>query len=251
MWFAAFLPWFLGTVTSHGRKSQVDKPMATAISTLPISDATLAWVSITRSLASVVLCWLLLTVVGTVWAIVYSLCYHEISWSYPDPTSGQPSTTVLGLWCVGWLVFFSWFTTGVGTATGLSGRRWILLLPIAFIPIWMGSVVGVAVLERSIGGAVVFFALTGLLLALITGTCVAYFRTWRRKIIGWKTILLGEAILLIVQGTWWTAINVAWWSHGGNPQDHFAAIWGVSLFLALAVAPPAIVPLSVHYNRHR
>jgi hypothetical protein len=249
MAFGTFLPWFLGVVTAQGRKSQVDKPLPTSIATLPISDATMAWVTILRSLCSVAMSWLLVALIGGTWMLSHIAYYGEINWSEFGMGVGQNSLPLAATWPIVTALFCAWFTTGVGTATGLSGRSWIVFLPIAYFPIWLALAALVyGCFHRSAADAIAFMAMTMLLLAIPIGSCAGYVRAWRRNVIGIKTLLAGEAILIMVEGLfiqWWFATTVTSATLGPWEFLHF------SCFLAVAAAPPAIVPLAVHFNRHR
>jgi hypothetical protein len=248
--FGSFLPWFLGSVTAHGRKSQGNLPLPTSLTTLPVSDAMLGWVTIARNLASISMSWICMIIVGITWAIAYAIAGTEIDWSSIIPGPRQPAWYVIAFGVTGWIVFAAWLTTGVGTLAALSGRRWIALFPILVIPVWIGLVFAWASLPRQIAQNVLRLVLIAGPLVLVTGTFWAYLRTWNRNVIGWHSAIIGIAILLVVEG----GLGVYWFSvrldHGAQTMPSEMVCW-FALFLALAAAPPAVVPLAVHYNRHR
>jgi hypothetical protein len=249
MAFGTLLPCFLGVFTAQGRKSQVDKPLPTSIATLPVSDATLAWVAILRSLCSVAMSWLLVALIGCSWMLCHFAYYGEFNWSGFGMGAGQNSIPTAVAWTIGWGLFCAWFTTGVGTATGLSGRSWIVFLPVAYFPIWIASAALIySCFQRPAADAIAFMATTVLLLVIPIGSCAGYVRAWRRNVIGIKTLLAGEAILILVEGLliqWWFTTTVTSVPTGVWEFLQFSS------FLAVAAAPPAIVPLAVHFNRHR
>ncbi|MDB5389341.1 MAG: hypothetical protein JWM11_4987 [Planctomycetaceae bacterium] len=254
MAFGALLPWCVGVVTTQGRKSQVDKTLPTSLSTLPVSDATVAWVALCRSLCSVALSWACSLCIGMTWILIYYFGGGDVTSSSFSPGPGQPTMTTAILGGLAWLSFFAWFATGVGASTALSGRSWIAFLPIMFIPLWFGLALAMNILMVLIGQSVaeflILYGLTGILLALVTGMLASYRRAMSRNVIGMRSLLTGMAILILVEG-----VLTAYYWQSDFPDNvaasHFAFIWRFGLFLALAAAPPAVAPLAVHFNRHR
>jgi hypothetical protein len=250
MGFTAVFPWCIGVFLSPGRKTQTERCLSTSISTLPVSDATLAWITIAGSMCRVVMCWICVISLSTAWFLVYYLSGSEIEW--PNVNSGRPDifATSVTIPMILTLVFMAWYTTGVGTATGLSGRRWIAFTPIASIPIiflLFGVFVPLIgfVFGRTAAEILIWILATGVLLPLPTGMICAYAKAWNRRIIGIKSLLLGVIILAAIEAFFLTS--------------HFASVtsrelpffWHLAIFLAWAAAPPAVVPLAVHFNRHR
>lgn len=249
MVMAAFLPWCMGAVTAQGRKSQANNPMPKSLATMPVSDALLAWVSIARSLASVLLSWLCIISMTTVWVIGLSLVQRQFIWPViVEP--GMPSLFVMTVSFLGWTGLAAWFTTGVGTSTGLSGRSWIAFLPVVIIPTWIAGTMLLYGLFPQAANDLGPLILSGVLLALIGGSLAAYARALIGNVIGIKSVVLGLGILIAVE--WLLAAFIF---SGRAPQvqteNEFGIFWRFALLFALAAAPPAVVPLAVHYNRHR
>lgn len=246
----ALLPWCLGAVTRQGRKSQADKPLPTSISTLPISDKTLAWVTILRSMASVGMSWLCVGLIAVVWATCRSLVADGVNWATLFSSRGNPNYWMAVFGIASYLILTAWLTIGVGAATGLSGRSWIVFLPILFILFWIGAGVLSIIVDHSTAEALLTLVATVIPVWLAVGTIAAYVRGGSRGVIGIETLLLGVAILLFVESLFVAELLYTSVSHPMTGV-RWGTIWRFGLFLTVAAAPPAVVPLSVHYNRHR
>lgn len=246
----AVLPWCLGVVTVIGRRSQSNDSYPKATATLPVSDALLAWVMVLRSILSVSVSAIGVVAVGLVWMLVSHLATPREFWQ-----SNVDSVMNLSWleWLMGflWWCLMTWITIAVGAATGLSGRRWIAFLPITVLPCWLFLAILVSALSP-VGSEIFWNMLVQMLaFALIGGVFCAYLTGYVNETIGVKSVVGGLLIFLVL------LVSFSPWLHHLHTSMNlgFKELWSIWSWLGLlmiaVVAPPAVIPVSVHYNRHR
>ncbi|MDB5340819.1 MAG: hypothetical protein JWN70_6438, partial [Planctomycetaceae bacterium] len=248
-------PWFSSLFTTYGKRAMSQQVWPTSQSTLPVSDCVLGWIIFVRCLASS-----LVAVVGTLLVGVLWMGAVEVVLRFDGlPTSIQP---------LGWgggrrletetyiasMMFVAWMVAGLSTATSLSGRRWIAAIPLGLIPFWIALLFSSSTLPSHQSEMYIEAAACLFLGWMLVGVIVAYAVAMMWGLIGGRSLLFGGAILFAVEaiglGLWNWYVKIAQ-TQGPNPGEYWTVFIMLVVLLALAAAPPAILPLATYYNRHR
>lgn len=245
----AILPWFLGLSGQYGKRAATHRQLPTGQSTLPLSDAAMGWVCLTRVIASSLMAAVGALLVGGVWLGAVHLVARWFAVPMPydglDQFNGTNFYRYLGI-----LALILWLSSGFSTAATLSGRRWIASLPLILIPLWLCCVFIASMMSgpREAELVLTFFAFTLLSLALLW-TIVSYILGIAYDLITYRTILVGFALFALTEFVGISLIEPLR-TAAMNSLSPVAYNMSIMLF-ALAAAPPALIPLATHYNRHR
>ena len=253
LYMSVAAPWFISLSSGPGKWALWQKPWPTSQSTLPVSDATLGGIVFARSLASTVTGALGIILVGAIWygCVCGVLTAHGIApairidrtMKFPELLLGGASLTGASL------ILTAWMTSGWATAATLSGRRWIALLPVGCIPAmivvaFLSSLMGHPQGSQFIEG--VQYLVLGLLLA---GMLAAYIFVTIRDLLKIKGLLFGAVVLIITEVVGVTLLYHSAEAQGVQVPAAFVRV--MMMCLTLAAAPPALIPLATHFNRHR
>lgn len=240
--------WFISLSSGPGKWVLWQKPWPTSQSTLPVSDATLGGIVFARSLASTVTGALGIILVGAIW---YGCVYGILTSRGITPAIRIHQAIKLPELLLGGasLILTAWMTSGWATAATLSGRRWIALLPVSCIPAlivvgFLSSFRGPPQAGRFIEG--LQYLVLGLLLA---GMLAAYIVGTIQDLLKLESLLFGAVVLIITE-----VVGVTLLYHNAEAQGvqmPAAFVRVMMVCLTLAAAPPALIPLATHFNRHR
>ncbi len=246
----AILPWFLGLSGQYGKRAARNQVWPTGQSTLPLSDAAMGWICLTRVIASSLVAGVGIVTVGLVWygAVEIIAQTYDLPNNHIFRHEGISITECYRY--AGSLALTLWLTAGFSTAATLTGRRWIASLPLMIIPVWIAGVFVASVMPTPWAAQTVLVFLTFTVLGLaLFWTVTAYIVgiafdliTYRSILAGFLLFALTEIVGIALIGPLRSAFH--------NGLDTTSFNFWIMLF-ALAGAPPALIPLATYYNRHR
>lgn len=244
--FPALGGMFIGTILgAQSIGKQAGGPMPPFVGTTPVSDAQLSWSFITNLLKTVTLFWGMLIIAAGTFAVgnIYRLGIDRFVqlWQEPD----APVVGMLGsAWFPVFMLFsflVTWTGAGLTVAAMWAGRTWcqmalmssvimIMIVPMIVLPMYPPE-------QRDIIARAGMYGL-GSILAL--ATLMAFVKALRRR-------LIRPRMAWFAAGAWGAEAAIL------CATLPVAAGYQVSLsgVLATSIAPLAIGPLALSWNRHR
>lgn len=245
----AILPFFLGLSGQYGKRAAKNQTWPTGQSTLPLSDAAIGWVCVTRVICSSLTGAIGIVVVGALWflgveAVIQGYALRQDSYM-PHGFNTQHAIRYLA-----GLGLTLWLTATFSTAATLTGRRWIAGLPLMVIPLWIfGGFISMLMPNPWTAQMVfVFMAYTLLALALVW-TVIAYIAGIVHDVITYRSLLCGFLIFVLFEGVGISLLEPLKTApvYALSPNE-----WNLWIMLiALSASPPALIPLATYFNRHR
>ena len=250
-------PWFSSVLGTHGKRAIAQRVWPTGQSTLPLSDAGLGWIALTRCLTSTLVSLIGVLLVGAVWmgAIELAIRFYPVGKTLPfwrPDQAGSEQALIVAVY-IAMLTFIGWIGAGLATAAALSGRRWIAAIPLGIVPVWLLVVVVQSSLPFPESEVFLWSVMCLTLTPALGGILSAYAFGTSRGVIGMRSLLIGGSAFVVAE-----AIVIALWNweriiaqSRGTVGENVAALYLFMALGALAAAPPAIIPLATYYNRHR
>ncbi len=146
-------------------------------------------------------------------------------------------------------VAVSWCLLGLAASIAMTGRAWVMILPLA---LGIGALLDGPLVERlpMSRAGLEFLTRTfvwAVVLSIVAGSIAAYVIAFRRKLVSLRTVSIG--------GILWAAVtvgllNLAALLDESQPMT-LEAITIFATFAALVVVPLATAPLALSWNRHR
>lgn len=252
----AIIPWFLGLSGQHGKRVIRQAPWSTNLTTLPVSDAALGWIHLTRVLASSLLAALGAILVGILWGVgihLINLAMGMPSEFIPMLPPNSNLKFYIAMYVANWF-FGLWLTAGISSAATLTGRRWIASLPLTSIAVALFSMFAINFIMYANRHEPVPFLENipfAILCTFLVGTVAAYVLGIMYDVIRLPTLLLGFGLFVAAEVILVTLyrMQTAEWLSRGLQVVTLNTNW--YLFVALVAAPPALIPLAMYHNRHR
>jgi hypothetical protein len=225
-----------GLIMGNSGTNDTDYAMGGFLATRPMTDTDMSRTILKTAGQSVILAWAIWAFSFLTLYVILRLCGVtiptlpiELSWWYFP-------ATLLGPWII----------VGLGAALGLADRP---VLTAKLICALFACFIGLTVLprfflsepaQRLLWNVTVGVCATVLVLATV-GTFIA---ARRRELIGSPTVYVAAALWCVLV----TPVVTEWVLHRDRPAQLY--VFAITA-LALAVAPPAAVPLALSINRHR
>lgn len=252
-------PWFASLATTPAKRALYQKVWPTRQSTLPVSDSLLGWIIFARALASTLVGLLGILLIGATWIIATEIVLRVYSGSMSSHLSLSGYSPILFrrirpaeiAGYIALITFIAWMAAGLGTATSLSGRRWIASIPLAMIPVAIGVAIFCSALPYPTNMATGNFLLCTVPGLLLIGMIASYASGIMSGLVAWHTLVLAVLVIVLAEAIgvtcWQLNFGTTNWANFKQPSILYAwmIVW------SLAAAPFSLIPLATHYNRHR
>jgi hypothetical protein len=225
-----------GLIMGNSGPNDADYAMGGFLATRPMTDTDMSRTILKTAGQSVIVAWAIWAFSFLTLYVILRLCGVTI-----------PTLPIeMGWWYFPATLLGPWMIVGLGAAVGLANRPVLVAkLVCGLFALFIGLPLFARFFLSPSARTLLWYATIGVCAAvLILTTAWCFVAARRRELIGSPTVYVAAALWSVLV----TPVVTEWILRTDRPPDLY--LFAVTA-LALAVAPPAAVPLALSFNRHR
>jgi hypothetical protein len=212
------------------------------VGTRPLNDRDFSLATLKAGAASIATTFAVCVLALLPWVVMGSL--EHLPWKH----TAHPYLLAFGYLCG--VLLSGWTLMALAACITLTGRKFVLLIPLLIFLVFFFGMMSLRALDLlPVAGKTLFDEVLGIVIGLgcLLGALAAFRAAYRKRLIGKGLVLLSASLWLIL-----AVCTVGLWLRFREPSEpRFFPLFLLMVLAALPVAPLALAPLALSWNRHR